>query len=364
MYQIGAASGFETCFAPNQISRRKFKPHFIYDVLFRYRDERQHSTKYCSVHAACTTTQYEIGTPSPSSNRVCKALTVCRVGEYEAKRPTPTKDRQCKPSTTETTVTTTTKLIDCAYTFSPCTAACEAGVDRPISVTREPSGVGGYPCPTQSEVPDCQPGDDLCPSTTTDTTDTTDQQVQKGQNDSGAGAGVTTATTPEATLEDDDAYISAKTAADTCMTSARVAYADASADLATCIGKAKNSAECSSQQGKAGRMLPSQVCKSQQSEVRKAETEFYARSTPQGSNGRSTVAGAAVQGVVTIPALAGNGATTTASGESSASSGSMAVVIGVVVVRHRMHTCDLLLLSLMQHARRSYYGTQNAWDLM
>ena len=74
-------------------------------------------------------------------------------------------------STATTTTTTTTDVANCVYVFSECTAICEQGAARALTITRQPTPTGKA-CPDPSAVPNCQPGEGLCPATTTTTTTT------------------------------------------------------------------------------------------------------------------------------------------------------------------------------------------------
>ena len=56
---------------------------------------------------------------------------------------------------------TWTPDVDCAGTWSDCTAACESSGDRTWTETVAQSG-GGAACPTVA--PDCAPGDGACPA--------------------------------------------------------------------------------------------------------------------------------------------------------------------------------------------------------
>jgi hypothetical protein len=81
---------------------------------------------------------------------------------------------ECPPTTTTTTTTqtTTTNTFDCGYDISSCSEACEVGIDRTITVFRQPAPKGRA-CPTLEELPDCVPDEDECPPTTTTTTTST-----------------------------------------------------------------------------------------------------------------------------------------------------------------------------------------------
>lgn len=93
---------------------------------------------------------------------------------------------------TTTTATTTTRVEDCEYVYSKCTAACESGAQRTITVIRNASSASTKQCPTQSDVPTCQPGTDACPTTTTTTTTVTTTKTTT--------ATTTTTTTPTTTI--------------------------------------------------------------------------------------------------------------------------------------------------------------------
>ena len=60
---------------------------------------------------------------------------------------------------------TWTPDVDCAGTWSDCTAACESSGDRTWTETVAQSG-GGAACPTVA--PDCAPGDGACPDAASD----------------------------------------------------------------------------------------------------------------------------------------------------------------------------------------------------
>lgn len=95
-------------------------------------------------------------------------------------------------TTTTSTTTTTTRVEDCEYVYSKCTAACESGAQRTITVIRNASSASTKQCPTQSDVPTCQPGTDACPTTTTTTATVTTTKTTT--------ATTTTTTTPTTTI--------------------------------------------------------------------------------------------------------------------------------------------------------------------
>ena len=117
---------------------------------------------------------------------------------------------------TTTTRTTMTQITDCAYTLSTCTAACEVGASRTITVTREPSSVQAKKCPSKTDLPDCLPGDGLCPTTSTTTTTTT----------------TTTATT--ATTTSSATYATKTTTINTTTRTTMAQIADCAYALSTC----------------------------------------------------------------------------------------------------------------------------------
>ena len=54
----------------------------------------------CTVHTECTFDQYQVSSPTATSDRACEALTVCSDIEFQSKPPTLTSDRTCSPLTT------------------------------------------------------------------------------------------------------------------------------------------------------------------------------------------------------------------------------------------------------------------------
>ena len=119
------------------------------------------TTPYCVDDRKCGRT-YEPSMCDPESNFASVVKQVHKL--------CPNMCQVC--TTTTTTTTATTLMFDCEYTYSVCTAQCEKGVNRAIVISRKATGAGSL-CPGQSDVPDCQPGDGLCPTTTTTTATTT-----------------------------------------------------------------------------------------------------------------------------------------------------------------------------------------------
>ena len=112
----------------------------------------------------CATSQ-----PTGGGRTTAEAATAATAPPPTAAQTTTAATTTTATTTTTTTATTTTALRDCAYTFGTCTASCESGLARRIEVTREPAA-GGAACPVQGDVPDCSPGEGLCPTTTSSTT--------------------------------------------------------------------------------------------------------------------------------------------------------------------------------------------------
>lgn len=102
--------------------------------------------------AACETAaqrSYAVQVAAVAAGRACVGATNCGFG-----------DGLCRETTSSST-TTTTHAKDCEYTVSACTAACEFGENRSITITQEPVGSTGKTCPTPQKLPDCEPYETL-----------------------------------------------------------------------------------------------------------------------------------------------------------------------------------------------------------
>ena len=103
---------------------------------------------------------YTIITEAVHTGTACTGPADCQPGDGACRA---TAATATTTTGTATVSTTTTHAKDCEYTVSACTAACEFGVNRSITVTQEPVGSTGKACPTPGELPDCEPAEDRCP---------------------------------------------------------------------------------------------------------------------------------------------------------------------------------------------------------
>ena len=139
--------------------------------LITFTSRRQHN--HCG---SCMTGFVLVGRNCSQSTTTTTTTTMTTTTTATTKTTTITTTTTTTTATTtitSTTRTTMTQIADCAYTLSTCTAACEVGASRTITVTREPSSVQAKQCPSKTDLPDCLPGDGLCPTTSTTATTTT-----------------------------------------------------------------------------------------------------------------------------------------------------------------------------------------------
>ena len=180
------------------------------------------STSTSRVVAAGTSTASTTFAATGTTNTVTTSTTPVTTTPTTATATT----SQATATTTTTTTTATTLKSDCEYSYSTCSNNCEKGVERSITVTREATSTGTR-CPVQTDVPDCQPGDGVCPTTTmtmttstmstttttTTTTATTTTAATSTPTVLAKTAAVATASTPAASVAI-DSTAAASTVAD------------------------------------------------------------------------------------------------------------------------------------------------------